>query len=67
MTVDETGAVVGDAEADPEVQMDAQATEEQSAQEPEDTGSSTVIEDPPAEPRKFYIDGGEVEVIGHLV
>jgi type I restriction enzyme R subunit len=22
---------------------------------------------PPAEPRKFYIDGGEVEVIGHLV
>jgi type I restriction enzyme R subunit len=27
----------------------------------------TIITEPPAEPRKFYIDGGEVEVIGHLV
>ena len=26
-----------------------------------------IINEPPAEPRKFYIDGGEVEVIGHLV
>jgi type I restriction enzyme R subunit len=26
-----------------------------------------ILTDPPAEPRKFYIDGGEVEVIGHLV
>ena len=26
-----------------------------------------IISDPPPEPRKFYIDGGEVEVIGHLV
>jgi type I restriction enzyme R subunit len=25
------------------------------------------INEPPPEPRKFYIDGGEVEVIGHLV
>lgn len=27
----------------------------------------SIISDPPLEPRKFYIDGGEVEVIGHLV
>jgi type I restriction enzyme R subunit len=26
-----------------------------------------IIDPPPPEPRKFYIDGGEVEIIGHLV
>jgi type I restriction enzyme, R subunit len=26
-----------------------------------------IITDPPDEPRKFYVDGGTVEVIGHLV
>ncbi|MES8315150.1 hypothetical protein U6O09_12350, partial [Cutibacterium acnes] len=26
-----------------------------------------LINEPPREPRKYYIDGGEVEVIGHLV
>lgn len=30
-------------------------------------GGGEVITDAPAEPRKFYIDGGEVEVIGHLI
>jgi len=30
-------------------------------------GNGEIITEPPAEPRKFYIDGGEVEVIGHLV
>lgn len=30
-----------------------------------DTG--VLINEPPPEPRKYYIDGGEVEVIGHLV
>ncbi len=30
-------------------------------------GAAVILNDPPAEPRKFYIDGGEVEVIGHLV
>jgi type I restriction enzyme R subunit len=25
------------------------------------------VNEPPVEPRKFYIDGGEVEIIGHLV
>ncbi len=29
--------------------------------------AAEILTDPPAEPRKFYIDGGEVEVIGHLV
>jgi type I restriction enzyme R subunit len=31
------------------------------------TGGGEILVDPPPEPRKFYIDGGEVEVIGHLV
>ena len=37
--------------------------------EPEqaEPGAAVILTDPPAEPRKFYIDGGEVEVIGHLV
>lgn len=30
-------------------------------------GTGEITSDPPMEPRKFYIDGGEVEVIGHLV
>jgi type I restriction enzyme R subunit len=30
-------------------------------------GSGLIIHEPPSEPRKFYVDGGEVEVIGHLV
>ncbi|MGM9426300.1 EcoAI/FtnUII family type I restriction enzme subunit R [Hydrogenophaga sp. MI9] len=30
-------------------------------------GAGHLLGEPPAEPRKFYIDGGEVEVIGHLV
>ncbi|WHZ11948.1 MAG: Type I restriction-modification system, restriction subunit R [Burkholderiaceae bacterium] len=30
-------------------------------------GGALPIEGEPMEPRKFYIDGGEVEVIGHLV
>jgi type I restriction enzyme R subunit len=33
----------------------------------DDGGIGEIVTDPPAEPRKFYIDGGEVEVIGHLV
>jgi type I restriction enzyme R subunit len=29
--------------------------------------AASLIEEPPVETRKFYVDGGEVEVIGHLV
>jgi type I restriction enzyme R subunit len=35
--------------------------------ETEELGGGRIVSDPPIEPRKFYIDGGEVEVIGHLV
>ena len=32
-----------------------------------DAGQGEIITEPPEEPRKFYVDGGDVEVIGHLV
>jgi len=38
----------------------------QNLPESPDTGSE-ILGDPPTEPRKYYIDGGNVEVIGHLV
>jgi type I restriction enzyme R subunit len=66
VVVDESGEVVDTtldealivAEPDAEYVVDAENSE---------TGGGEIISDPPAEPRKFYIDGGEVEVIGHLV
>lgn len=33
----------------------------------DDDGQGEIITDPPEEPRKFYVDGGNVEIIGHLV
>lgn len=30
-------------------------------------GQGEILTEPPEEPRKFYVDGGDVEVIGHLV
>jgi type I restriction enzyme R subunit len=32
-----------------------------------DEGHGEIITEPPDEPRKFYVDGGDVQVIGHLV
>ncbi|NGY04008.1 EcoAI/FtnUII family type I restriction enzme subunit R [Solimonas terrae] len=32
-----------------------------------DGGDAEILGDPFEEPRKFYVDGGEVEVIGHLI
>ncbi len=32
-----------------------------------DEGLGEILTEPQEEPRKFYVDGGEVEVIGHLV
>ncbi len=67
VTIDEAGEVVdasaveGPAVAEPEAPY---------LTEPEQDGGSgagEIINEPPAEPRKFYVDGGEVEVIGHLV
>ncbi len=46
--------------AEPEAEYIAQP-------EPVEPGEAEILTGPPAEPRKYYIDGGEVEIIGHLV
>lgn len=33
----------------------------------DDSSGGQLLGEPPTEPRKFYVDGGEVEVIGHLI
>lgn len=71
VTVDESGdqvslvAVVP--ETDPEHAEDSVPSEIELPEEQIDSGTGIVINEPPDEPRKFYIDGGEVEVIGHLI
>ena len=66
VTVDEAGEVVDTTivevpgVAEPEAEYVAQP-------EPLGPGEAEILTDPPAEPRKYYIDGGEVEIIGHLV
>ncbi|MFW9594844.1 MAG: EcoAI/FtnUII family type I restriction enzme subunit R [Macromonas sp.] len=80
VTVDETGAVVDVTEPDQsgvaEPQPDYAVTPEADDNHPPDADTDTglevdeggkIITKPPAEPRKFYVDGGKVEVIGHLV
>jgi type I restriction enzyme R subunit len=66
VTVDDAGEVVNTTivevpgVAEPEAEYIAQP-------EPVEPGEAEILTDPPAEPRKYYIDGGEVEIIGHLV
>ena len=55
-SVIETPPVIGDEQGDYTVD----ATES-------DEGQGSILTEPPEEPRKFYVDGGDVEVIGHLV
>jgi len=68
VTVDEAGLVI---ETSAEEVSGISEHEAEYVVEPEQDGESAgngeIITEPPVEPRKFYIDGGEVEVIGHLV
>ena len=64
VVVDEAGAVVEIAAVDVPAVAEPEA---EYVVEPGQDGVGEIITEPPAEPRKFYIDGGEVEVIGHLV
>ena len=69
VTVDESGELVETAiEEVPGVAEPEADYVGETEQGDDDSGDDfVIISDPPAEPRKFYIDGGEVEVIGHLV
>jgi type I restriction enzyme R subunit len=68
VTVDESGEQVSVTETAPEAPPQDQPVEYEVPEEQigPDAGG-VLINEPPPEPRKFYIDGGEVEVIGHLV
>jgi len=58
VNLDDTGAPTGD----------IRRTEPPPEDLPESFEPETeILGDPPLEPRKYYIDGGHVEVIGHLV
>jgi len=60
VTVDESGEQIDTTITKPEQEYPLQ--EEQMT-----PGEGRLLGEPSFEPRKFYIDGGEVEVIGHLV
>ncbi len=67
VTVDETGEQVGITEAEVEAPQEDVSVEYEPPEEKIGPDTGIIITEPPVEPRKFYIDGGEVEVIGHLV
>jgi len=67
-TFDGDPALITEEEVDPEgavTNTTVQAPEPESPNPPE--GEPGIIEPPSSEPRKFYFDGGQVEVIAHLV
>ncbi len=68
VTVDASGEPVSVTETESETPPEAPPVEYEvpEAQTGPQAGG-LLINEPPPEPRKFYIDGGEVEVIGHLV
>ncbi|WP_169199138.1 EcoAI/FtnUII family type I restriction enzme subunit R [Aromatoleum buckelii] len=68
VTIDEAGEQLGVTTLEPEPETtETTLLEYELPEEQIGPGTGMLIEEPPPEPRKFYIDGGEVEVIGHLV
>ena len=67
VTIDEAGEQVGITKAEVEAPQEDVPVEYELPEEQIGPDTGIIITEPPVEPRKFYIDGGEVEVIGHLV
>ncbi len=67
VTIDEAGEQVSLTEAEAKAAQEDMSVEYELPEEQIGPDTGTIITEPPVEPRKFYIDGGEVEVIGHLV
>ena len=68
VTVDEFGDVVSTIADEITTVEDAEGDYAVESEHDDDSrGKVEIITEPPEEPRKFYIDGGEVEVIGHLI
>jgi len=65
--VDEAGEQIDIIEAEASVPPEDESGEYEIPEEQIEPGSGILINEPPPEPRKYYIDGGEVEVIGHLI
>lgn len=65
--INEAGEQVGITEAEVEAPQEDVPVEYELPEEQIGPDTGIIITEPPVEPRKFYIDGGEVEVIGHLV
>ncbi len=66
VTVDETGETVDTIVETPLTVEEPLADYNVDTTDTED-GQGEIITEPSKEPRKFYVDGGDVEVIGHLV
>lgn len=68
VTIDDRGEQVGITEIETGAAQESGTLEyEEAPKEGLALESTYPISEPPLEPRKFYIDGGEVEVIGHLI
>lgn len=67
VTIDEAGEQVNVTETEPETPPEAPSVESEMPEGYIGSDTSILTNEPPAEPRKFYVDGGDVEVIGHLV
>ena len=65
--IDDIGEQVSIIETEPGTPQDQLPSEYEILEEQIGPGVGTMLNEPPTEPKKFYIDGGEVEVIGHLV
>ncbi len=66
VTIDDTGDTVESViETPPGVEESPADYTLDTTDTDEDRGE--IVTEPPEEPRKFYVDGGDVEVIGHLV
>lgn len=65
--IDEAGEQVSITEAEAEAPQEDVPVEYELPEEQSGPDTGIIITEPPVEPRKFYIDGGEVEAIGHLV
>ncbi|WP_429348985.1 EcoAI/FtnUII family type I restriction enzme subunit R [Paraburkholderia sp. Clong3] len=66
-TVDDDGTVTATEISEPEQPDIPQADSADEEPQPGEGGGEIVGGDEPNEPRKYYVDSGEVEVIGHLV
>ncbi len=67
VTIDEEGEVVETVLDETTEVAEPQDEHTEELESSEGGSDGEILGDPPSEPRKFYVDGGKVEVIGHLV